>query len=53
MTCKNCARRTTCNGCITKCKDDHNSQELGTQKEHMNSKIENKKNESEKQRGAT
>jgi hypothetical protein len=53
MTYKNYARRTTCNGCIMKCRDDHSSQELGTQKEHMSSKIENKKNESQKQRGIT
>ncbi len=53
ITCKNCARRTTCNGCIMKCRDNHNSQKLGTQKEHMSSKIENKKNEIQKQRGAT
>jgi hypothetical protein len=26
-----------------KCRDDHNSQELGTQKEHTSSKIKNKK----------
>jgi Fe-S-cluster-containing dehydrogenase component len=49
---KNYARRTTCNGCIMKC-NDHSSQELGTQKEHTSSKIENKKNESQKQIKAT
>ncbi len=36
-----------------KCRNDHNSEELATQKEHTSSKIENKKNESQKQRRAT
>ncbi len=36
-----------------KCRNDHNSQELGTQKKHTSSKIENKKNERQKQKGAT
>ncbi len=39
ITCKNCARRTTCNGRIVKCRNDHSSKEIHIWKEHRSSTI--------------